>query len=114
MYFINCLVGGVLLVCTLIHRLTDTHVVSKLSVTKGSSKGITTVSLVVLCVVFPIVPMLMLIVGLSTGVVSILTMGAITTQRAQPTPVHEVEAHGVRLLTTPEYEARVLEDYPDE
>ena len=113
MYLINCLVGGVLLVCTLIHRLTDTHVVSKLSVTKGSSKGITTALLVVLSILFPIVPMLMLIVGLSTGVVSILTMGALTTKRTKAPPVHEVEAQGVRLLSAKDYEVCVLEDYPD-
>jgi hypothetical protein len=75
-----------------------THVVAKAVPTGTDPKLMTTVLMVVVCVLFPVVPTVLLFMGMSLGVVSVLTLGALMPK-----------SKGTDLVRTT---ARVLEDQP--
>lgn len=71
------LVAGIVLVCTLVHRTIHNLVFKKSTMPIEKSKQLTTYTLVAVSFFVPLVPLILLVMGCSVGLVSIMTLGAI-------------------------------------
>lgn len=71
------LLAGIVLVFSLVHKWVHNLAFSKLDMEVKKTRALTTVTMLLVCLFVPFVPAVLLFMGLSVGVVSIMTLGAI-------------------------------------